>query len=184
MEGRLRKPAWTPPPVVVAEPWADDPSAAVVRCFERVHQERMAGLPFINERLQVEVIGMQRIGGDWLAALVTPWSVQLLLLPGGGALWRDVPAGTRRRVVLPVGELEFIADAGEAELAAYQYCPLGNGAEAFADIQAAREFAVDALATALQPAAEPAEAVPLASQPPVDLRRRGLLGLRRRREGV
>lgn len=176
----LRKPAWTPPPVVVANAWHDNPSPSIQAWFSNVHRERMAGLPFLNEHLEVEVLGMQRVAGDWLGVLITPWSIQLLLAPGGGDLWRDVAAGCRCRVELPLGELWFLADAGEAGLQAYQYCPLTTSVESFGDMASAREFARDALDAALSaprpPASEDSQAD--AAVPPVNLSRRGLLGLR------
>ena len=179
MNTQLRKPAWTPPPVVIADPWLTDPTPQVQAWFQAVFTERMSDLPFLNPRLQVEVIGMQRLAGDWLGALVTPWSIQLILLPGGGDLWVDLAAGCRHTVALPIGPLWFLADAGEAGLQAYQYCPLTTSVESFADTDAARRFAAEALATAL--AADPRPAPPVTPTPAaVNLARRGLLGLRRR----
>ncbi len=176
MSEPLRKPAWTPPPPVLAEPWADSPGAAIEAWFGRVARERMHGLPFLNPRLKVEVPGMNRLAGDWFGGLITPWSIQLLLLPGGGTLWQDLSAGLRRRVALPVGELWFIADAGEEGLQAYQYCPLASGVEGFADQAAARRFLDEALATVMAPPVEPAQAPPAE----VDAGRRALFGFGRR----
>ncbi len=202
---RLRLPAWTPPPARIAPPWRDDPSTALARHFRELRAPRMAGLPFVNDALEVEVGAMRRTAGDWLGTLVTPWSVQLVLLPGGGALWADTPAGCRRAVALPVGTLDFIADgpdasdrhadAGDELLVAWQYCPLANAVDRFAHHAAARAFAIEALEAALtDPAAPPqspseagSPAASLASEPPprlageVDLRRRGLLGFGRGR---
>jgi len=175
MSELLRKPAWTPPPVVVATPRAENPGAAVEAWFARVARERMGGLPFLNPRLRVEVLGMRRVAGDWLGGLITPWSIQLLLLPGGGTLWQDISAGLRRRVALPVGEMWFLADAGEAGLEAYQYCPLSTSVEGFAEQAVARRFVADALATVMMPPAPPA---PPAVE--VDHDRRALFGLRSR----
>ncbi|MCB1955510.1 MAG: [NiFe]-hydrogenase assembly chaperone HybE [Rhodocyclaceae bacterium] len=181
MTAGLRKPAWTPPPVVVARPLADDPSAAIAAWFTRVHDERMAGLPFLNPALFVEVLGLRRLHGDWLGGLITPWSVQLVLLPGGGGLWQDISAGLRRAVALPVGELAFIADAGEDGLEAYQYCPLGTSTAGFADQAAARRFLVEALEAVMTPPAPVAEAPEAVPASTVDRGRRALFGLGGRR---
>ena len=180
MINHLRKPAWTPPPVVVADAWQEDPSPSIQAWFTDVQHSRMAGLPFLNPRLEVEVLDMGRVRGDWLGALITPWSIQLVLLPGGGELWSDLAAGCRHSVTLPAGEVPFLADAGEEGLKAYQYCALTTTVESFSDMAAAREFARDALKTALT-APEPPAAEGVEDEPAVDLSRRGLLGLRRRR---
>lgn len=183
MSDYLRKPAWTPPPVVVADAWHSNPSTALRVHFENVHRSRMSDLPFVNPALGVEVIDMRRYRGDWLGVLVTPWSIQLVLLPGGGELWQDISAGMRRKVALPVGELSFIADAGEDALQAYQYCPLATSVASLASMDAARRFAFEAMVAVLSAhpdvPGEGADVPAEVAEPQVDLRRRSLFGLRR-----
>jgi len=177
MRTRLRKPALAPPPVVIAEPWGFSPVWQVERYFRRVLAERMAGLPFLNPALDVATTEFQRIDGDWLGAVVTPWCLQLMLLPGGGALWEDIPAGERRHVELPAGPVEFIADASESDLAAFQYCPLIAPVTDIVDMSAARRAAEDAMAAIVTPLAalsDPAAEIP--EQPTLGSRRRFLKG--------
>lgn len=147
----VRVPAIRAPAAAPAQAWPHDPSSVVRAHFAHVAATRMAGLPFVNPAIEVCVAGCRRIEGDWLAALVTPWCIALVLLPGGGALWQDGAAGERRRVRLPAGELVFVVDAGEAGLPAFQYCPLVAPLLDVADTAAAQQIACDALATALQP---------------------------------
>ena len=153
----LRRPARTVPPAGRAEPWPDSPQPAVERCFARILAERMHGLPFLNPALSVQAIDFQRVDGDWLGGLITPWSVQLVLAPGGGSLWVDTPSGERSMVALPVGRLAFIADEGDRGLPAFQYLPLVNATAALVSDDEARAFVRDALATALRPPATPVE---------------------------
>jgi [NiFe] hydrogenase assembly HybE family chaperone len=152
----VRVPAFRPQVGAAAAPWSADPSAALLRHFAEVARERMAGLDFLNPAVEVCVAECRCIAGDWLAALVTPWSIQLVLLPGGGTLWEDSAPGLRRRVALPAGELVFIGDAGEAGLPAYQYCPLIAPVVGIADTVAACAIARDALAAVLTAPLSPA----------------------------
>lgn len=178
MMEQLRRPARTPPPALHAPAWDTSPMAAVQQWFEGVLAERMSGLPFLNPALSVHAFDFRHVEGDWLGGVVTPWSVQLMLLPGGGELWTDTPAGSRSLVTLPVGTLPFIADEGDARLPAFQYFPLLNTVTGIADEQAARALVQDALATACQPPAAatgPAPADTPASPPPVDTSRRRFL---------
>lgn len=164
----VRVPAFRPQVEGAAAPWAEDPSAALLGHFETVARERMAGLDFLNPAVEVRVAGCERVEGDWLAALVTPWSIQLVLLPGGGALWQDSAPGLRRRVALPAGELVFLGEAGEAALPAFQYCPLVAPLDEVADTEAAIAIArdaLDAVLTAPEPAAAPD---PLPAQHPAN----------------
>ena len=84
--------------------------------------------------------------GDWVGAMITPWFINLLILPGGGDLWSDRPSGQRCHIVFPVGPLEFIADDdASAEVPAFQYCPLFAPPGQFASQAAARAAAIAAL---------------------------------------
>ncbi|WP_415259036.1 [NiFe]-hydrogenase assembly chaperone HybE [Thauera phenylacetica] len=154
----LRRPARTPAPPRRAEAWAGSPAPAVARWFEHLLAERMRGLPFLNPALSVQALDFRRVDGDWLGGVTTPWSVQLMLLPGGGSLWVDTSPGERSMVALPVGRLTFIADEGDHALPAFQYLPLVNATAALAGDDAARAFVRDALATALRPPAVAVEA--------------------------
>lgn len=113
----------------------------------------MHDMPFVNPALSVEAIGFQRQDGDWLGVVITPWFINLFLLPGGGTLWRDVPTGEHATVALPVGELDFIGDnpGSDAAVAAYQYCPLLSPVQQVPTQDAARAIARDALATVRTP---------------------------------
>lgn len=153
----LRRPARTPAPARRAEAWVNSPAPAVERWFEHLLAERMRGLPFLNPALSVQALDFRRVDGDWLGGVSTPWSVQLMLLPGGGSLWVDTSPGERSMVALPVGRLAFIADEGDPALPAFQYLPLVNATAALAGDDAARAFVRDALATALRPPAVAAE---------------------------
>ena len=157
MNGGIRRPAVQPPPARVAQMRAENPSAFLAGHYQEVWQSRMAGLPFINPALRVEAVGFARHEGDWLGVVITPWFLNLFLLNGGGALWRDISAGQRRTVELPCGALQFIADDDPA-IGSYQYCPLIAPVTAIADMNTARQAALDALHAALTAPAPPPEA--------------------------
>lgn len=185
----VRVPAIRPRQAEAAAVWDEDPSPTLARHFRRVLETRMAGLPFLNAALDVAVAGCARVAGDWLAAVVTPWSIQLVLLPGGGALWRDTAAGVRHTLSLPVGDLVFIGEAAEhaGELVpAFLYCPLITPPEGIADTDEACAIARAALATVLEPppgdapeaigAVRCEEPVPRPRMPPSPSRRAFLRG--------
>lgn len=121
--------------------------------YRRIWLASMRDLPLVNLALSVEAIGFRRwlaaastgradgdaparsadswqcgsdgMLGDWVGAMITPWFINLLILPGGGDLWSDRPSGQRCHIVFPVGPLEFIADDdASAEVPAFRYCPL------------------------------------------------------------
>lgn len=169
MTERIRQPALAPPPIRPAAPREDNPSAFLEAHYRHVWQTRMHDLPFVNGALGVEAIGFQRLDGDWLGVVITPWFLNLLLVYGGGQLWGDIPAGERRYLSLPCGTMQFIAD-DDPDIGPYQYCPLIAPVDQLPDMAAARVVAADAIRTvfASPPAApetsaapEPAEKVPV-----------------------
>ena len=147
MSVRIRKPAFQARQPDPAAPIAEDPSARLEAMYRRIWATSMHDLPFVNRALTVEVVGFRRWQGDWVGAVITPWFLNLFVLPGGGGLWSDRPAGERCNIAFPVGELEFIADDEcSAEIPAYQYCPLITQVSQFAAQEVARATAEAALA--------------------------------------
>jgi [NiFe] hydrogenase assembly HybE family chaperone len=80
---------------------------AFEQAFTRVWLERMAGLPFLNEQLRVEALGFR----DWrdvrVGALVTPWSLNLLILPAPDAVLPPVRPGDTHAWSFPSGDYGF-----------------------------------------------------------------------------
>jgi [NiFe] hydrogenase assembly HybE family chaperone len=145
---RVRKPLYTAPtPAGAATYYADDPSLILEARYRRIWETSMHDMPFVNSALSVATVGFRRYQGDWVGAVISPWFLNLFLLPGGGTLWSDLASGDRVRVPFPVGELEFIADYDPgSDLPACQYCPLFAPVSQFATHAAAKVAAEEALA--------------------------------------
>jgi [NiFe] hydrogenase assembly HybE family chaperone len=76
----------------------------------------------------------------WLGAMVTPWSINLLLAPRDPDAFRPLRPGDKRRCVFPAGAFDFIG-AHDARLGNYLVCPLFSPVLEFADHATARETA-------------------------------------------
>lgn len=105
-------------------------------CFRRIHLERMRGLPLLNERLVVETVGFQPWQGRSLGVLITPWFMNLILLPSDEDRWQDLPIGAKMTHPFPSGDYEFIL-ADESSIGRYQLCSLFSPMFDFADQAAA-----------------------------------------------
>jgi len=136
-----------------ATPMAQDPTPFVEARYRQIFDLAMGKLPFLNPVLRVQATGFQQHRGDWLGALVTPWWAGLVLVPGGGELWQDIPSGQRRLIDLPAGPQPFIADVNEGTpiLPILQYSPLFAPPSQFSDQSSAIAAVQDALAAALLP---------------------------------
>jgi [NiFe] hydrogenase assembly HybE family chaperone len=160
-------------------------AARVQAAFERVHRERMSGLPFVNGALRVEVVGLRRWRGLWLGALVTPWFMNLLLLPGDGATedgeiaaqWPQLATGEYAQFTFPAGEMSFLGGR-EGEAGEYLSCSLFSPMFEFAGHDDARATAEACLLALLDPDAAAAQ-VAAESTPPPPMRRREFLSGRR-----
>ena len=56
-----------------------------------VLRERMAGVPILNPALSVQTVDFSPWRGHWLGALVTPWFINLVVMPLDPAAWRSAP---------------------------------------------------------------------------------------------
>jgi [NiFe] hydrogenase assembly HybE family chaperone len=161
---------------------AVDLAARIRAAYERIRRERMAGLPFVNEALQVEVIGLRPWHGLWLGVLVTPWCMNLLLLPGDAASLDGEPPGSWPRLVagqsaqfgFPAGVMSFFGGR-EAEFGEYLACSLFSPMFEFADHGGATATAEACLLALLQPQVAAAQAAPAAPAAPADAGKRDFL---------
>lgn len=142
---------------------------ALEAVFEDVRRSRMADLPFLNPRLQVEAVGFRDWQGARVGALITPWSIVIVVMPGEAPdAVRRLPTGQSQERVFPSGCYEFHGHE-EPTLGHYQQCSLFSPALDFAtqdDARAAAHAALDALFAVPPPPVPP---------PPRRFSRRGLL---------
>ncbi|MFC4348594.1 [NiFe]-hydrogenase assembly chaperone HybE [Kordiimonas lipolytica] len=111
----------------------------VADCFREIEASRMAGLPFLNHKLEVEPVGFQEWGGGYLGILITPWFLSILYLREE---WEDAAPGVgeKRMLSLPSGKFEFIGSHEEA-LGTYLSCSLFSPVLEFEDQETARAVA-------------------------------------------
>jgi [NiFe] hydrogenase assembly HybE family chaperone len=148
MSPRSRNAAFQVPQPPSAIPLSENPAMCLESMFLEIWTTSMRDLPFVNAALSVEAVGFRRwnssrasvldpqpraastseVGcalGDWVGAVITPWFINLFVLPGGGNLWSDRRSGEHCQINFPIGPLEFIADySPSAVIPSYQYCPL------------------------------------------------------------
>ncbi|MEI8259125.1 MAG: [NiFe]-hydrogenase assembly chaperone HybE, partial [Deltaproteobacteria bacterium] len=91
---------------VVARPGDE---LAFERAFAHIHATRMADLPFLNPALRVAALGFRDWSGLRLGVLVTPWSINLVLLPGPETPLPPVRAGDEKLYAFPAGVFGFHA---------------------------------------------------------------------------
>jgi [NiFe] hydrogenase assembly HybE family chaperone len=104
-------------------PTGPDPAERIEGVYQRILHERMQGLPMLNAALRVEAVDFQPWHRQWLGALVTPWTMLLVLMPNDSAAWQSVSDNRRRFVEFPAGKFAFLGNV-EPEVGEYQTCSL------------------------------------------------------------
>ena len=116
-----------------------DPSPRLEAAFRDI-ETRMRGLPFVNPRVGIEAVGFAPWKTYWLGVMVTPWCMNLVLLPRDPAAWRRLPIGEKRRYVFPAGNYDFVS-AHDPAIGEYFVCSLFSPLLEFTDHATARETA-------------------------------------------
>jgi len=128
----------------------------------------------------VRAVGFRPWGEHWLGVLVTPWFMNLMLLPRVAAHWHPIPERESRHFVFPAGVFEFIG-AVDAELGNYLACSLFSPMFEFDDMAAACDTAAAALQALFDPAhrgAGPAVEAATPAEAPALSKRAFLFGAR------
>jgi [NiFe] hydrogenase assembly HybE family chaperone len=156
-----------PPEPVRAETAAVDPVTRLVEYYRNA-AANMRALPIYNPALVVEGVGFREQDGRQVGVVVTPWFMNLTVLPAPADLkaWRR---GQTARIVFPSGSYDFsVGDADEIGLVAT--CSLFSLMHEFTDQQSARVAALAAVDAMFEP--EPPDASAQPKPAPVMSRRR------------
>jgi len=144
------------------QPLLPDPSPRLNTAFRAIAR-RMDGLNFVNPAIDVEAVAFAPWESHWLGAMVTPWCINLMLLPRDTSGWTSLPQGRKLRYAFPAGEYEFISSRDDA-VGEYQMCSLISPVLELPDHATARQVAELARAALLDPANAPVPETPRAAE--------------------
>lgn len=116
-----------------------DTLAELVHHFETIYREHMQDLPIVNRNVQVEAVGFQDYEGHELGVLITPWFMNLVLLPGSDE-WAGATQGDTSNIDFPSGPIEFTISHDD-RLGTYLTAVLFRSVSAISDQPMARELA-------------------------------------------
>lgn len=83
-------------------------AALLEEIFTRIHQEQMQGIPILNPVIRVESLGFQVFEGRVLGVLITPWLMNVVLLPREDEDWSELKLGQKQAHSLPSGTRKFM----------------------------------------------------------------------------
>lgn len=129
----------------------DDKSALLEKVFQRILETSMSDVPICNDSLKVEAIAYGDFDTEWLGVLVTPWCMNIMMLPGETSEdWDEIRTGLKFNHVLPAGRFEFITGKDD-ELGPYRMCSLFSPMFQFGDHISAMQTAALSLRTLMDP---------------------------------
>ena len=108
--------------------------------FNRIYKERMADVPIINDKIEVKAIAFQRWQTSYIGVMITPWFMNLIMLPGETENWDDKRELSSSTYTFPSGNYEFLTGF-EPDIGKYQMCSLFSPMFEFAENNAAIETA-------------------------------------------
>jgi [NiFe] hydrogenase assembly HybE family chaperone len=121
----------------------------MVQQFETIYVEHMRDLPIVNKALQVEAVGFHDYHSHQLGVLITPWFMNLILLPGTDD-WSDTLQGDTSSIDFPSGRIEF-AVSHDKVLGTYLSAVLFRSVADMADQAIARKLALEVLKDLMKP---------------------------------
>jgi len=86
---------------------------SLVDRFRQIGTERIVGLPIYNDALHVEAIEFQPCAGGQIGVLVTPWFMNIMLLPDDTSAYQHQELGEKVKYQLVSGEHEFVIGEDE-----------------------------------------------------------------------
>lgn len=122
--------------------------------YRAILADRMRDLPFVNPRLDVEAVGFRDFDGHRLGVLLTPWFMNLVLLPGSDE-WDDRAQGSTCRWAFPEGSYDFNI-CRDDELGVYMTAVLFRSVADFPDQETARAIALEIMQRLFEPGEESA----------------------------
>ena len=139
--------------------FSGDPSAILEAAFRNIADSAMRDLPFYQPQIPVRACKFQLFEHQWLGAMLTPWMLSLLVLPGPDQNWEKRAIGEKLALSLPCGNVRFTVGGIEGVgqyLACSLMSPLERHATSSQLLTVAEQTVQMALALPVRNTAEPA----------------------------
>ncbi|MGB5211337.1 MAG: [NiFe]-hydrogenase assembly chaperone HybE [Gammaproteobacteria bacterium] len=118
-------------------------SQDLVDTYRRI-AARMQGLPVLNPALEVEAVGFRTWEQHQIGVLITPWFMNLVLIPGPEDEWRDYVNDKATEWLFPAGRCAFHTSRPDGQ-PLHMSASLFTTVEGFPDQDTARAVAAGVL---------------------------------------
>ncbi|MDJ1007427.1 MAG: [NiFe]-hydrogenase assembly chaperone HybE [Paracoccaceae bacterium] len=118
----------------------DAVTSALLAEFTEVWNAKMRDVPIVNKLLRVQAVGFRLHEGRPLGVLLSPWFMNLVLLPAEAEDWSDLTPGAKEIVHFPSGPYEFVHNTRD-QIGGYKACSLFSAMGDFSTQAAAVDVA-------------------------------------------
>lgn len=89
--------------------YSENPSEFLEQHFRDVHEHSMSDLKLCNKHLEVAAVGFHLYENHWFGIMITPWFLNLMILPQEGQPWPELVEQKGNDIALefPCGNLKF-----------------------------------------------------------------------------
>ncbi len=122
-------------------------SDRIEQSFQRIHLENMRGIPILNPQIGVQALGFQYWQDRALGVIITPWMMNLVMLPAQGEDWSQMELGHKQPHEFPSRSYKFMINdiEGIGPCQTYSMCsPMRDFSSHQQALQVAQDF-LDAL---------------------------------------
>ncbi|MFV0359474.1 [NiFe]-hydrogenase assembly chaperone HybE [Tropicimonas sp.] len=120
--------------------WMVERTHLLEKDFTEIWHSRMRDLPMVNKLLRIQAVGFRLHEGRPLGVLISPWFMNLVMLPAPHEDWSGLITGSKEVVDFPSGRYEFIRNTREM-VGGYKACSLFSPMEQFTSQARAAEVA-------------------------------------------
>lgn len=137
-------------PALLEQQRIDAQVALLLADFREIWHSKMREVPLVNKALSIEAVGFGPHEGRGLGVLVSPWFMNLVLLPGADEDWSALVPGAKEDVTFPSGTYEFLHNRREM-VGGYKACALFSAMGDFQTQMQARDVARSVMTELFKP---------------------------------
>ncbi len=78
--------------------------------FSKIHDLQMRGLPLLNPEIRVQALGFQQYEGRIFGIIITPWMMNVVILPTENDDWSQMELGHKQPHEFPAKTLKFMVN--------------------------------------------------------------------------
>lgn len=82
----------------------------VAQAFEKIFQESMRNMPLLNSRIKVQTLGFQYFHDRIIGIVITPWLMNIILLPAEDEDWSSLALGHKQTHTFPSKARKFLVN--------------------------------------------------------------------------